>query len=101
MLFSTKERLLLLNVLPQTSGSVIFVRIIRQFREDLSFSEEESLALKFVLDGANTSWTDDGSEKEIECGPQVLDYIKRGLLALDAQERVTEDLLPLFDRFAA
>lgn len=101
MLFSVKERLLLLNVFPPTSGNIIFVRIIRQFRDALSFSEEEAARLKFSFVENQTSWEDDGSEKEIECGPQVLEFIKRGLQALDAQERVTEDLLPLFDRFVA
>lgn len=99
MLFSTKERLLLLNVLPPTSGSIIFVRIIRQFREALSFSEEEATRLKFTFVENQTSWEDDGSEKEIECGPQVQQYIKSGFQLLDSEERVTEDLLPLFDRF--
>lgn len=99
MLFTVKERLLLLNALPCNSGSVIFVRIIKQFRDALSFSEQEAEMLKFSFAENQTTWEDDGTQKEIEVGPKVLDFIKSGLQRIDSQERVTEDLLPLFDRF--
>lgn len=101
MLFSVKERVQLLSMLPPTSGGILFVRIMRQFREALSFDETEAkmLGIQTSPDGRCTLRDDASYSKEIDCGAQVEAFIVATLKALDEGQILTEDQVSLFDRF--
>lgn len=70
------ERLLLLRILPR-QGSLTTLRIVRDLERDLSFSEEEYVALKFAnLDGGGVRWDESADpEKDVPVGPTALEII--------------------------
>lgn len=98
MLFTVKERILLLGVLPPTSGSALYLRIIRKLREDLSFSEDEAAALN-IHEQDGMLLFNNGPEKEIEVGPVAVEFIAKSLREMDQSGRLSEDSLGLFERF--
>lgn len=57
MEFSVLERILLLQALPK-EGSFANLKLLREVRESLSFSEEEHKLLGFRQEGDQTRWND-------------------------------------------
>ncbi len=56
MKLTVLERLLLLNLLPE-AGNLTTIRIVRELRESLSFTEDEHEVLRFeTLPGGNVRW---------------------------------------------
>ena len=107
--FSVLERFQLLNgVLPQ-QGDITSIRLLRRFRESLSFSEEELASLKFTRfneeggedpEGTITRWTDpDGVMKSIEFGPKMRELVVEGLKGISNAGQLTDQHLALCDRF--
>lgn len=103
MVFTIKDRIILGCILGARKqlANVTSLKIIRQFREDLSFSEEEhsKLNLSETSDGV-IKW-DETAEftKEMEVSDVVTVYIRRLLLDLNREEKIHEDWLELYDRF--
>lgn len=100
MTLTIKERLILLNALPR-EGDITSLRIVRQLRESLSFSEgdHERLGIK-IGEGGQISWRDDiPQESEVEVGRKAADLIETTLRDLDKQKKLTEDYLTLWDKF--
>lgn len=99
MKFTVKERLLLLQ-LPPARGSILIVRPLRQFRESLSFNEQEIADLKLVMNGPSIKWdTSVSADKEVEVGPAVKIYIADTLKALSDNSQLSEETVGLYDRF--
>lgn len=104
MRFTIKERLILLDVMPAT-GSSTTLRLQREFREALSFSEEENLQFKIVQTGKQVLWDQDAEAKaepkEIAFGPIIYGVIKKAFGKLDKEEQLQEDFLDVYDRWMA
>jgi hypothetical protein len=49
MKFKVKERVILLNILPQ-EGDILSIKILRQLKEALSFSEDDQILLELKSD---------------------------------------------------
>jgi hypothetical protein len=99
MKLSVLERLTLLQTLPR-EGNLTQIRIIRKLREDLSFSEDEHKALGFTNKDDRLLWRREGDPmKDIDIGETASTVIGERLKALDAAGKLTEDHLPLYDRF--
>lgn len=100
MLLTTFERLLLLNILPK-QGDLTTIRIVRKLREDLSFSEAEHAALQFEETGEKgLRWIKDAdTPKEVEIGAKARNIIADVLTGLDKAKQLTEEHLPLYERF--
>jgi len=98
MELTTLERLVLLNMLP-AEGDITTLRIVRELREALSFSEEEHARLDIRQDDGRLVWTDDGSTKEVDIGPKAHRLIAGQLESLNADGKLTEQHLPLCDTF--
>jgi hypothetical protein len=100
MLLNTKERLILIASLPK-EGDYTTLKIVRKLREDLSFTEEEHKALQFVSNPEGMlNWQPSGDKSvEIEIGDKAREIIKSALMKLDAEKRLTEDHLELYERF--
>lgn len=93
------ERLLLLQILPP-QGSLTTIRIVRELRERLSFSEDEQTGLNFKYDGPQIQWDPTASyEVPVPIGPVAQQLIVESLEKLDETGQVTEQYLPLFDKF--
>ena len=97
---SVKDRLVLLNILPEQS-SLATLRIVRELREGLSFSEEEHQATTMRnLDDGRLMW-EEGMvpDKEIEIGPKAASVIRDALAKLDQSDELTMDHLDMCDEF--
>ena len=101
MKLTALERMVLLNCLPP-EGNVATLRIVRQLRERLSFSEQELKDYCISHTGDQIKW--DRSKEpadgiEIEIGEKATDLIVASLKKLDQAGKVTDGHLSLFDRF--
>jgi hypothetical protein len=91
MTLTTKERLLLLTALPK-EGDITTVRIVRQLRESLSFTEEEHVALGLTTDDGQVKWNAAApQERDIEVAPKAHVIVQTSLQELDN--------LSLWDKF--
>lgn len=96
---TTKDRIILLNVLP-AKGSFLTLKITRELRETLSFTEEELGRLKFVEDGNALKWeTANDVPREFDFQPAATDIIKTALKGLDEKESLDADTFPLYELF--
>jgi hypothetical protein len=110
ILLTVYERITLLNILPK-EGDFTTLKIVRQLRESLSFSEKEHKELSFKGSGDKL---DDGSvvpqgrimwnvnadkPKEILLGEKAKDIIADRLKELDKQKKLTEAHFSLYEKF--
>lgn len=95
------ERLLLQNILP-AEGDILTLRIVRDLRDALSFSEEETAALDIKQEPGTThvKWVAEADiPTEIEVGPVAHGLIRDRLIALNNDKKLTLEHLPLYERF--
>ncbi len=95
------ERLALLPILPG-EGSFITLKLLRQFKEELSFSEQEHKTLNLRVEDGLTRWNikkqEDGI-KEIKIGEVMKNIVKDTLQKLDKQEKLQEIHMSLYEKF--
>jgi len=93
------QRLLLLGILPE-EGNLTTIRIVRELREALSFSESEHEALKFRVEDGRVFWEDDVvGDKDIDIGPKAADVVRDALGELDKAGKLKVEHLPLCELF--
>lgn len=104
------QRITLLGVLPR-EGDILTMRIIRELREALSFSEDEHKALDLRTepgpDGKGAIlWRQldaDGKPlvctKAIEIGPKARQVISNALTELSAAKKLHDEHVDLYDMF--
>ena len=98
------ERIQLLGVLPQ-SGDVTTIRIVRELRESLSFTEEEhnQLGLKVVDSGdgrAIYNWNPGvNMRKDFTFKPKACAVIAEALTGLDKRKQLPVACLGLYEIF--
>lgn len=104
MKLNTFERLVLLNNLP-AEGDLTTIRIVRELREALSFTEAEHATLNFrqLEDEGGKSrveW-EAGADKEtdIPMGPKALGVVRKQLEKLSKDGKLTEAHLSVCDKF--
>ena len=102
MEFSVLERINLLSILPK-EGDITTLRIIRDLRDALSFSEDDHKLLHFQAVGGQTAWDVKGGKavglKDVPLGEKALDIIKDVLKKLNEWKKLTLDTLALYERF--
>ena len=99
VVLTVKERLVLLNLLP-AEGNLTTLRLVREAREVLSFSDEENEALHFEQINDRLRWSDEApQEAEVELGPTVAGMIRERLATLDEQAKLRDEHLSLCDKF--
>ena len=99
MELSVFERLTLLNVLP-AQGDITTIRIVRQLREDLSFSEDEHEQLNFKAEDDVTMWNPEADVvKDVEFGEKAREVVVKAFEKLGDNEAFTEQHLAVYDRF--
>ena len=99
------ERFAVLGLLPN-KASITTIRIVRQLREALSFSEEEHERFKIketrIDDGKTlvTTWDPKVVEvKEVEFGGVATSIVVNALTRLEKEESITEALISVWDKF--
>lgn len=96
---SVAERILLLQILPK-EGTLTTLRLVRAFREDLSFSVEEHEVLKFRDANGRIEWDAlDAPVKYIRVPDPVLKIALDAFKALDTAGKLNLDMLPIYERF--
>jgi len=94
------ERLILLNILPR-EGNITTIKIIRQLRDELSFTEEEHAALQFKSEeDGRVLWRKEADKpKNVNIGVKAHGVIADRLKELDKQKKLTEQHLSVWDKF--
>ena len=99
MELDVKERINLLSILPQ-EGNFVTLKVIRQLRESLSFSEDEHKQYKFVHEESRVTWDDKVEQvKEIEIGEKATDIITEALKKLNDDKKLTDEHFTIYEKF--
>ena len=103
MKFSVIERVLLGGMMAGYKGSYTNLKIIREGREAVSFTDDELQVLKFVEKDGSTSWSPEAVIKlqavEINFSITVSNVIKGMLQKLNEAEQLTEQHFSLCEKF--
>ena len=100
MELSVKQRVVLVGTLAGVTANLTELRILREVKEALSFSEEEPTALQIREDGKRLVWNEKADEpKEIEIGDVAQRLIVRRLKELNRQGQLADDHLDIIDLF--
>jgi predicted RNA binding protein with dsRBD fold (UPF0201 family) len=95
------ERIQLLGILP-AEGNAVTLRIVRDLRGDLSFSEQDIKDAKINEDRANSRITWDNTKeliKDVKIGDTARGIIKDVLKKLDDEKKLTLAIMPIYDKF--
>jgi len=97
---SVNERLILMQLLNK-EDSIIHVKIMHDFRQKVSFSNEELQELNFQTDEQTGAvrWNFQEKDKSFEIGKVVRKLIKRNLKELDDEKKITTDHITLWEKF--
>lgn len=99
MELSVGERLVLLSVLP-VEGDFVTLKIVRDLRGDLSFSEEELKELGIVQSEGMVQWADGkNTTKDVPIGEKATDIIGDALKKLNEAKILREEHIPLYEKF--
>lgn len=94
------DRLILINILPK-EGDFTTLKIIREMRESLSFTEEEHKVLEFkFLEDGKVEWKQEADKpKEITLGEKATDIIVGVLSDLNGKKKLTDQHISLYEKF--
>jgi len=96
---SVKNRLMLLGILPP-EGDLTTIRIVRELREGLSFSEAEHRDLQMEQEDNQVRWAEGAvPDKVFDIGPKATEIIRAAIKKLDDEEKLVVDHLELVDLF--
>lgn len=99
MELTIKERIVLLNILPK-EGNVITLKLVRKFREALSFSETEIKEGKIKIGDGQINWDDSVlKSKDVKVEDTIKSLIVKSLRDLDQKEKLTEEHISLYEKF--
>ena len=98
MKLSVGDRLILLGVIPQ-QGDFTTLKIVRNMRDELSFSEEEHKILKIRQEGEMMFWEEGLEDKEINFGEKATDIIVDAFKKLNDQKKLRIEQMELYERF--
>jgi hypothetical protein len=100
MRLSIAERAALLGILPR-EGNIVTLRIVRDLKGALSFSEEEIREAEIQTTAEGWVFWNPAKaiESEIEIGPTALGVIRDSLKAANDKGKLTETTAGLYERF--
>jgi len=98
MKLDVAERIRLLGILPE-KGNLLTLKIVRELRDDLSFSEKEHKDFKIVAKMDRITWSDDAKKKAVKIGDQAKELVEKTLKDLDEKEELTLADIDLWDKF--
>ena len=98
MKLSVNDRLILLGVIP-LQGDFTTLKIVRDMRDELSFSEEEHKILKIRQEGEMMFWEEGLEDKEINFGEKATDIIVDAFKKLNDQKKLRIEQMELYERF--
>lgn len=100
MKLTVLDRLSLLALLPH-EGDFTTLRIVRELRERLSFTEDEHKALEFrTIDSGEVTWNGAATpEREFEFSPLELSIITEALKKANNAKKLSLDHLSVYEKF--
>lgn len=98
MKLTIAERLIVMDVLP-TTGDITTVKIIRDLRHALEFSEEELSKHNIRVAEDNRILWDSEGDKEVEIGSRATSIIVETLEALNKEKKLTENHISVYEKF--
>ncbi len=99
MKLSVPERFAMLNLLPQ-AGSFVILKLMRVFREALSFDDDEVERFEIKHEADRVTWNKSQvADKEIEIGSAIRGVIVETLTKLDETGRLTDAHVSLYEKF--
>lgn len=104
MELTVMDRLMLLQVLPK-EGDFLSLRILRELKEELSFTEEEqaALELKQNREAGTVNWNLEHEQargpKDVPIGEKATDLIVEALKGLNNRKQLTEAHMSIYERF--
>lgn len=99
MKMDVAERLVTLSILPK-EGNFTTLKILRELRMNLGFTEEELKDWRIVsdLEAGTVNWETNG-EAEIPIGEKATDIIIESLRKLDGELKLEEHMFDIYERF--
>lgn len=97
MELSVIDRIVLLDILPP-AGTFLTMKIVRQLRDNLHFSEEELKEFELAEKDGRYTW-ERSRAVEVPIGPKAKEIIAAALKGMDAEERITDREFSLYERF--
>lgn len=97
MLLSVADRIVLLDILP-AQGTFLTMKIVRQLRDNLHFSEEELAEFGLRQTATGYEW-DTSRDVEVPVGPKAHETIAEALKRLDAEGKISDREFSLYERF--
>ena len=99
MVLSVKDRILILNILPQKSD-IVTLRVVRELGETISFTETDIEKYKIKTHNDIHTWdiTVD-QDAEFKIGQAALGIIVSELKKLSDNKELTMDMIDLYKKF--
>jgi hypothetical protein len=99
MKFTVLERIILQEILPK-EGDYITFKIIRDLRNELSFTEDEIKKFKIKQDSERITW-DEKSElpKDIQIGEKLNSIITDSLNKINGEGKLNSNNISLYEKF--
>jgi hypothetical protein len=101
---SVKDRIMLLDLLPKM-GSFLFLKMVNQVMEDLSFSEDENKTICFHQDlKGGLHWNEKSASdviKEINIPETIREKIYSELTKLEEKQNLTVDHINIYEIFVS
>jgi hypothetical protein len=103
MKLTVLERFALGNMIPSQIGKFETLRLVREGRESLSFSNEELLQLNPVAEGQSVKWDPNAAVKigevDIPLSPFFIKLIKDELIKLSDADQLPESFFSIYEKF--
>src|SRR3972149_297196 len=98
MKLNVGDRLIALHILP-VEGDITTLRILRDLKGRLSFTEEEHKLLQFKQVPGGQSWTPEAvGDVEILMGPKALSMIAEAFERMNQAKKLTLEMLPTYEK---
>ena len=99
MVLKLLDRFLLLKVLPH-EGTFVNLKIVQKLKSDLALNEEEFKKYEVKEENENVVWNPEKDiGKEIPIGEKATDIIVMALKKRDRDGELTEQEIPLYEKF--
>ena len=99
MELTIQNRILLLNILPK-EGNILTLKLMRELKEELSFSEKEISENKIEYTDVRIDWDESKKyTKDVDISDVSMKTIKDSLKTLDQKGKLREEHISLWDLF--
>lgn len=99
MKLTVLERVVLLSILPK-EGDFTTIKIVRELRESLSFTEKEHVLLQFKTKDNALHWNPDNEMiADIAIGNKAHTIIENVLVEMNKEKKITDEVFSLYEKF--